>query len=193
MTPQVKPWISPEEYFEFEKTSEERHEYHDGEMFAMSGGTFPHSVIGFNLGREVGNRLKDGCTVTGFDARVHIESRGLYTYPDVVIVCGPAKISKPGDSLLNPKVIFEVLSKSTERYDRGAKFESYRKIVSLEEYILVSQWDFAIDQFRRNEAGRWELTEIRGEDNVLEIPSVQITIPLKPIYKGVDFTLANEE
>lgn len=193
MTPQVKPWISPEEYFELEEASEERHEYHDGEMFAMSGGTFSHCIIGFNLGREAGIRLKDGCVVVGFDARVHIEPRGLYTYPDVVIVCGPVKLSKPGGSLLNPKVIFEVLSKSTERYDRGAKFESYRKIDSLEEYILVSQWDFAIDQFRRNEAGRWELTEIRGEENVLEIPSVQITIPLKPIYKDVDFTLAIEE
>ena len=193
MTPQVKAWISPEEYLEFEKTSEGRHEYHDGEMFAMSGGTFPHVLIASNLVREVGNRLKDECSVVGFDARVHIESRGLYTYPDVVIVCGPAKISKPSGSLLNPKVIFEVLSKSTERYDRGAKFESYRKIASLEEYILVSQWDFAVDQFRRNEAGRWELTEIRGEDNVLELTSVQITVPLKPIYKGVDFALANEE
>ena len=193
MTPQVKPWISLEEYLEFEKTSEGRHGYHDGEMFAMSGGTIPHSVIGFNVGREAGNRLKDGCTVAGFDARVHIETSGLFTYPDVVIFCGPAKTSQPGGSLLNPKIIFEVLSKSTERYDRGAKFESYRKSASLEEYILVSQWDFAIDQFRRNEAGRWELTEIRGQDNVLEIPSVQIAIPLKQIYKGVDFALANEE
>ncbi len=193
MTPQVKPWISPEEYFEFEKTSEGRHEYRDGEMFAMSGGTFPHVLITTNLGREIGNRLKDECSVVTSDARVHIAESGLWTYPDGIIICGPPESSKPGFSLLNPKVIFEVLSKSTERYDRGAKFENYRKIASLEEYILVSQWDYAIDQFRRNAAGRWELTEIRGQDNVLEIPSVQITIPLKQIYKGVDFGLADEE
>ena len=103
------------------------------------------------------------------------------------------KLSKPGGSLLNPKVIFEVLSKSTERYDRGAKFENYRKIASLEEYILVSQWDYAIDQFHRNESGNWAFQEIRGEDSVLEIASVRITVLLKPIYKGVDFALAKEE
>ena len=193
MTPQVKQWITPEEYFEFEKTSEERHEYHDGEMFAMSGGNLPHSIIGFHLGREIGNRLQEGCTVAGSDARVHIEASGLYTYPDVVIFCGPAKLSKPDGSLINPKVIIEVLSKSTERYDRGAKFENYRKIASLEEYILVSQWDFAIDQFRRNETGTWNFQEIRGPESILEISSLSIAFPLQPIYKGVDFALADEE
>ena len=176
-----------------EKTSEERYEYHDGQMFVVSGGTFPHVLIASNLVREVGNRLKDDCSVVGFDARVNVESRGLYTYSDVVIVCGPVKLSKPGGSLLNPKVIFEVLSKSTERYDRGAKFENYRKIASLEEYILVSQWDYVIDQFHRNESGNWAFQEIRGEDSVLEIASVRITVLLKPIYKGVDFALAKEE
>lgn len=149
--------LTPEEYLAFERASETKHEYVDGEVFAMSGGTREHSLIGQNIARELGNALLDWpCEVHGSDMRVKVVARRRYFYPDVSVVCGsPVLEDETRDTLLNPKVVVEVLSESTERYDRGDKFFHYRAVESLQEYVLASQTEPLLEQFSRRPDGTW--------------------------------------
>src|SRR2546421_2059704 len=133
----ARQMISVREYLELERASDIRHEYHAGQIYAMSGGSHDHSLIATNVIGALHNLLMEGpCEVHGSDLRIKVESTGLYTYADAVILCGGPEFEDPErDSLLNPVIIFEVLSDSTEKYDRGLKFEHYRKIPTLKEYV----------------------------------------------------------
>jgi len=150
--------FSEEDYLAFERASEERHEYADGEIFAMSGGTFEHSLIASNISRELGiSLLERRCSVHGSDMRIHIPTTKRFLYSDVLVVCGePVFRDETRDNLCNPAVIVEVLSDSTERYDRGDKFEQYEKIPSFREYVLVSQKKMRIEHFAKQADGTWQ-------------------------------------
>src|SRR3954469_2694994 len=138
---QNRPRVSEAEYLQTERQLETKNEFFDGEIFAMAGGTSAHSLIATNLAMALGSRLKgSGCLTYNSDLRLKVEATGLFTYPDISVVCGGARfLDEQEDTLLNPSVVVEVLSDSTEAYDRGKKFEHYRQIASCQEYLLVSQ------------------------------------------------------
>jgi Uma2 family endonuclease len=147
-------------------------------MYAMSGGSYRHAVIIARLSRALGNAL-DGrpCGVTSSDVRVSVTADGLYTYPDIVVVCGEPKFADGrSDTLLNPALVIEVLSTSTEAYDRGFKFAQYRTVESLEEYALVSQTEARAEVFRRQPGGHWLLTESVGMDAVCHFENVNASV-----------------
>lgn len=179
---------SPAEYLALERSSHERHEYFRGEIFAMAGGSVRHALICDNLLERTRARLRGGpCSSFSASMRVKIQSVGLYTYPDLSIVCGEWVFEdEQRDTLLNPTIIVEVLSPSTESYDRGRKFTSYREMPSLGEYVLVAQEEPRIERFVRQEHG-WLLLPIVGIDQELELGAANITIPLSEIYENVTF------
>jgi Uma2 family endonuclease len=182
--------ISEAEYLQIERKAEFRSEYFDGEMFAMAGGTRAHSLIATNLLRELSSSLKaTDCAAYNTDLRVKIEGTGLYTYPDVSVVCGEQRfLDDEQDTLLNPTLIVEVLSDSTEAYDRGKKFEHYRQIPSCREYLLVSQKEARIEQFIRQPDGEWILREATGLDAQIRAPSLGIILRLAEVFAKVTFT-----
>jgi Uma2 family endonuclease len=181
--------LTEAEYLEIERRAEYKSEFLDGQMFAMSGGTRWHSVIACNMISAINLRLKGSpCVVYNSDMRVKVQMAGLYTYPDVSIGCGQAQVEDEHDDvLLNPTVIAEVLSDSREAYDRGKKFELYRRLPSLREYLLVSQHETLIEQFIRQTSGEWLLREVAGLEGKLALPSVGITIALADVYSNVRF------
>ena len=158
-----------EEYLAAEATSETKHEYLRGEVFAMAGGTPAHARLAMAVGHALMTALAGRpCAVFGSDLRVRIEDTDLSTYPDLIVVCGsfePAKID--ANAATNPTLIVEILSDSTEAYDRGQKFAHYRQLPSLREYLLVSQREPRLESYFRNEAGEWVLTEARAGESLL--------------------------
>jgi len=181
--------LTEAEYLQIERAAEFKSEFFEGEMFAMAGGTPKHSLISTNLAAEFRNRLKDqACVAYNADLRIKVEATGLLTYPDVSVICGPLKFAEgTDDTAVNPTVLVEVLSDSTEAYDRGKKFEHSRRIPTLREYLLVSQREPRIEQFIRQPDGRWLLTEAEGLETVLELPSLRISIPLREVFAKVTF------
>jgi Uma2 family endonuclease len=179
--------LTPAEYLARERAAEFKSEFYGGEMFAMAGGTRRHSLICSNLVALLQPRVRPcGCEVHGSDLRIKVSRTGLYTYPDASIACGEIRFEDESeDTLLNPAVIFEVLSPSTERRDRGWKFQQYRKIPSLLEYVLVDQDRPAVERFFRPPGGRFELDEVEGLDGVLQLSSPQIQLPLREIYLDI--------
>ncbi len=177
---------SAEEYLAIERLAEERHELIAGEILARPRGSRRHALIAANLVGGLGNPLRDRpCLVVGSHMRVAAATVGLYTYPDVVVVCGGAQFIDEGeDTLTNPGVIVEVLSPTTESYDRGKKFEQYRAIASLTDYVLVSQEALLVEHFVRQPGGAWLLTEHRAGDR-LTFDSLGCSIPLAEIYLKV--------
>ena len=151
MAAHTQHWLTPEEYLEIERAADERHEYYRGQMYLMPGGSLRHSVISTNILSELSNALKRRpCIVVNSDMRMRVAEDGLYTYPDISVVCGDPKFAdRRTDTLLNPSLIVEVLSPSTERKDRGFKFAQYRTLASLQEYALVSQEEHRVEVFRR--------------------------------------------
>ena len=188
MSAQPKPFVSPEEYLERERKAETKSEYYNGEILAMSGGSPRHSLIAANLVRELGNALKGtGCLVFNSDLRVHVQANGLYTYPDVSVVCGDNRLlDEDGDVLATPVLLVEVLSPSTEHYDRGQRFALYRGLETLREYVLVAQERRSVEVFRKNDAGRWELYEPDAEGTV-ELASVGCVLRVEEVYANVPF------
>ena len=184
-----KPYLSQEAYLEQERQADFKSEYHRGETFAMSGARFNHLVLTSTLAALLLESLRDrGCFVVTNDMRVHIPATTLYTYPDVAVVCGePRFLDEEFDTLLNPVLLVEVLSESTEAYDRGKKFELYRPIESLREYVLVAQDRKRVEAFRLNERGHWELFEAGGDGAEIELASVGVTVPLDDLYRQVRF------
>lgn len=182
------PLLTPAEYLAVERASDTRSEFHDGVMYAMAGGTYRHSRVKTNLTGAASIRLRgQSCQPTDSDMRVLVERTGLYTYPDLTIVCGqPSFEDEVQDSLLNPTVIFEVLSPSTGNYDRGKKFWNYRQLASLKDYILVSTEEILIEHYTRQAAGQWLLTTSEGGDAMLRIGSLNLEIPLAEIYADLD-------
>ena len=189
MIPHTKNKLTLEEYFEFEKNSEFKHEYFNGELFAMVGAKRNHNIISFNIARELGNQLKE-TSCMGFvgDMRVKIEEIEKYTYPDIVVACEKIEfLENELDSLLNPVVIIEILSNSTESYDRGLKFQHYRLIESLQEYILISQYHCQVEKFKRGEDNSWIYTSMDSINQILKMESLKCELPLEEIYHKVEF------
>jgi Uma2 family endonuclease len=178
--------VSPAEYLELERNAEFRSEYVDGTIVPMPGASENHILISMNLGGELRTQLKSRtCKVYGLDVR--IRTRGRYSYPDAAVVCGEAQFENINMGiLLNPTVIFEVLSPSTEMYDRGDKFAAYRQLESLKEYVLVSQYMPYIEVFKRQTNG-WHFSEIEGLENTVTLESIDCTLKLSEIYHKVNF------
>ncbi|HKZ66451.1 MAG TPA: Uma2 family endonuclease [Chitinophagaceae bacterium] len=178
-----------EEYLQMEETAEEKHEYYNGEIFAMSGSKVPHNVIAVNLVAILKQKLKGKyCKPFNSDQRVYIPQNSLFTYPDISIICGEISTLNNDDwNILNPAVIIEVLSPGTKDYDRGGKFKLYRDIASLKEYILVDSETISIEAFRINDSGHWELEEYKKMNDSLLVKAIQVSIPVVEIYEGVSF------
>jgi Uma2 family endonuclease len=180
--------LTEEQYLAIERAAECRSEFVNGEMFAMSGGTLAHSRLQRNIAGELYNALRGrACEVFTSDMRVRVSGIGMYTYPDVSVVCGKPRLAdEHADTLLNPAVIFEVLSPSSENYDRGLKFQSYRTIESLQDYILVDQNRVRIEHYTRQAANAWTLRDCQSLEDQLIIDSVGVTLALSRIYDGVE-------
>jgi Uma2 family endonuclease len=189
MSAQPQPRLTPEQYLEIERAAEFKSDYYNGRMYAMAGGTHMHALIIFNLGRRLGNALeKRRCLVTASDVRMRVAPGGLYTYPDLVVVCGePSYLDNRRDTLLNPRLIVEVLSPSTEAYDRGFKSAQYRALESFEEYALVSQTEPRVEVFRRQPGGQWLLSEFAGLHALCRFESVDAAVALSEVYDNVAF------
>jgi len=188
MSRQPKTFVTPEEYLAFERGCEYRNEYVNGEIRAMSGASREHNLITTNLIRELSLKLRGRpCEVYPSNMRVRIPSANIYTYPDVVVVCGEPKFEDGHlDTLLNPTVVVEVLSKSTARYDRTTKADYYRAIESLAEHLIVEQDEYAVGCDTRQADGRWLRAEVRGLESVLELQSLGCALPLADVYERIE-------
>jgi Uma2 family endonuclease len=186
--------VTPEEYLQFERQSETKHEYFDGEIFAMTGASRKHNSISMNLSYLLVGHLKGKpCKAYAGDFRVKIKETGLYTYLDLIVTCGKEILEdQVKDTLLNPLVIIEILSPSTERYDRGKKFAHYRQIESLQNYVLISQEEPNIEVFQRQPNEQWLFSEKSGLENSIEIPAIGCTLPFMEVYDKIDFNDALE-
>ena len=176
-----------EEYLEFERTSEEKHEYLDGQIISMAGASGNHNRIVANTIIGIGPQLREGpCGIYASDQRVRA---GMdYVYSDISVVCGtPEYTDETPQSLLNPTLVIEVLSPSTERFDRGRKFEQYQELDSLQEYVLVSQDSHRVEHYVRQADDQWLYSDARGLDAVLELPSIGCTLALADVYEKVTF------
>jgi Uma2 family endonuclease len=182
-------YVSLEEYYELDQASETRLEYYRGQVFAMAGGTVDHAVIGTNIASVLRSAVKGkNCRVAQSDLRVRVSNTGLHTYPDIVMVCGKAQMAGDiPDTIENPVLIVEVLSNSTERYDRGRKYARYRSIPSLMHYILIDQETAEVEHFERQSDGSWLMRETYGLSSVFRIHSLGIEIPMAEIYAGIEF------
>jgi Uma2 family endonuclease len=178
---------TPAEYLEFERRAEVKHELIDGEIFEMAGATRNHNRISTNVVRLLDTQmLERDCNVYGSDMRVKITVTEKYTYPDVVAVCGEEIYEDENeDTLLNPRLIIEVLSKSTAGYDRGAKFEYYQTIESFQEYVLISQEPFRVEQYVRKTKNEWTYFEFRQSEEVVRLNSIGCELSLKDIYHKI--------
>lgn len=188
-----KTRFTPEQYLEMERKAEHKSEYWNGEIVAMAGGSKQHSLISVNISGELRARLKDKpCRTYSSDLRVRV-AQTRYFYPDVSVVCGePEFAGEEADMLINPMVLVEVLSPSTEDKDRGIKFIFYRQIPTLTDYVMVSQDEPRVEHYARQEDGRWLLTDLRGPDAVLRLPSIGCELPLSEVYARVAFPPAAE-
>ncbi|HEY7391148.1 MAG TPA: Uma2 family endonuclease [Bryobacteraceae bacterium] len=183
--------LTPEEYLALDRAAEIRSEYYNGQMYAMAGGSLNHAVIINNTGRMLGNMLEDRpCLVVSNDVRVRVQSL-FYAYPDIVIICGePQFADDRTDTILNPLLLFEVLSRSTERYDRVFKWDQYQTIPSLREYVLVSQFEPRIEVFRPQPGGNWLFSESTGLGATCHLESIACELPLSRVYRNVTFGAA---
>lgn len=184
----IQTQLTPEEYLTWERKAITKSEYVGGKIVAMSGASYRHTLITMNISGELYIQLKGhSCTVHTNDMRVKATSTNSYFYPDVVVVCDkPQFEDNTFDTLLNPIVIIEVLSPSTETYDRVDKFAHYQQLESLQEYILVSQDEVHIEHYIR-EKTLWKPTEFRSLDNILSLTSIECKLPLQDIYRRIDF------
>jgi Uma2 family endonuclease len=179
---------TPEEYLALERKADYKSEYCNGFIIGMSGASRDHNRVAGNFYRKISDQLEDGpCEAFSNDMRVRVTPTGLYTYPNVVVVCGEAQfLDDEVDTLLNPTLIAEVLSPSTEDYDRGGKFSHYRTLPSLKEYVLIAQ-DEAMVERRVKKGKRWVSTTYRGLQATLVLESIGCTVPFRQIYKRVKF------
>jgi Uma2 family endonuclease len=191
----MKPrWISPEEYLAQEETSTDRHEYFNGLVYMMAGGTHNHErIVGNILVALHQHARRKKSTAYGSNMKILVKANGLYTYPDAMLVCGKIGFAvERKDIVINPLLIVEVLSDSTQSYDRGDKFALYRGVPTFTHYLLVHQDQPLIEYHRKTGAG-WLLTEIEGIDAVLSVDALELQLPLNELYEGVDWLPAEEE
>ena len=182
-----KELLTPEQYLTIEREAEFKSEYFDGEMFMMAGASPRHNIIVSNIIRSLGTQLLNrDCIVYPSDQRVKIEALSKYTYPDVTVACSKRLYEgEQKDILLNPNVIFEILSESTEAYDRGKKFEHYRQIDSLVEYMLVAQDTAHVEQYIRQNDSTWTYREYHQKEDVVKLVSVECSLALGDVYHKV--------
>lgn len=190
MTAQPKSYMSETAYLECERESSIKHEYYAGEIFAMSGASEQHNVIASNVNASLYTQLRGrGCRIYPSDMRIKIPQTGLYTYPDITIMCGKPAFTDAvkRDTLVNPTIIIEILSPSTERYDRGTKFQHYRTIETLQEYILIAQDKHHVERYTRYDTDKWILTEAIGITSAVTLSSINVTLSLADVYEQVEF------
>ena len=178
------------EYQQLERDTETKFEYHDGTVYSMAGGTIEHGLIVGNIFGELKFALRHkgtDCTVTNSEVKLHVLASNKFLYPDCMVICGKIKTSeKDENSVTNPSVIIEVLSESTENYDRGAKFHAYRSIKSVQEYILIDQYRASVEIFSKK-GDLWKIEQLQGMEKTLVITSLGISISMKDIYESIDF------
>ena len=184
----AQTYLTPEQYLAWERKSDTKHEYLRGEIIAMSGASRAHSLIVTNISGELYIQLKEGtCEVHTNDIRVRTSPEISYFYPDVLVVCGEPRFEDSTfDTLLNPIVLVEVLSPSTQAYDRGEKFKHYQQLRSLREYILVAQDEVRVERYCR-QGTEWQPTEFRSVEDVLSLTSIDCELSLDDIYRRVEF------
>ncbi|MCI0697752.1 Uma2 family endonuclease [candidate division KSB1 bacterium] len=189
-----RSFLTPEEYLEIERKAEFKSEYFNGEMFAMAGAKRPHNRIVSSVIRVIDTQLLErDCNIYPSDMRVKIEKINKYTYPDVVVTCGKEILEDDQiDTLLNPVLIVEILSASTEAYDRGEKFQHYQFIPSLVEYILITQNAIRVEQYVRQSDRTWLYSEYQSLDDVIKLESIGCELALKEVYAKVPNALAQK-
>ena len=194
MASNPKKFFTPEEYLALEREATYKSEYFDGEIFAMAGASEEHNLIAGNIFASFHSQVrKQGCRAYISDMRIDMSKKGLYAYPDVVVVCGESEFSdKHKDNLINPKVIIEVLSKSTEAKDRGFKFMRYRKLDSFAEYLLVSQDKPNVEQYVRQSNNSWLMMEINSLEDSVRLSSVPCELKMPDIYEAITFASEKE-
>ncbi len=186
------PQFTPDEYFAWEEQQLERHEYIDGEVYAMSGGTQNHSNIALNFGGLLKSHLRgSGCRTFNSDLRIKIFESNKYVYPDLSVTCDQRDKTTP-QYISHPCLVVEVLSPSTEAYDRGNKFRMYRLNPSLRDYVLVDTNKMAIDLYRRDEAGNWNIINYEVGDEI-ELRSINLTLPIEQIYEDIEFIVDDSD
>ena len=197
MSTAEKSRLTDAEYLAIEAAADVRHEFYDGEVFAMGGGSLWHNIIKDNFARALANRLAGrGCRVVTSDQRLKVDATGLYTYPDVLVFCGPP-VMEDGvhHTLTNPLLVIEVLSDSTEKYERGLKFGHYRRLPTLREYVLVAQDRYSVEAYLRQadgsgtiaDADHWLLSATIEPTAEIRLGSLDVSVPLAEIYDGVEF------
>jgi Uma2 family endonuclease len=189
MTVKKLDHLTIKEYLEYELASSEKHEFENGKIYAMSGGTFNHGVICGNIYSALKDAIRASgarCITLGSEVRVHIEKTNSIVYPDTMVVCGKVDFSEQDENaVINPTLVVEVLSKSTSGYDHGEKFYKYRHLTSFREYILIHQDQAVIESFYLNNDGHWKISNTRSIEDQLIIDSIDIKIPLSEIYSDV--------
>jgi len=180
-------YISPEQYLDMERSSDTRHEYYKGEIYAMAGASPEHNDIAYNINRIIAPFLHGkGCKIYGSDFRIYIPEHTLFTYPDFSIVCGKTETADIyTDNLTNPTIIIEILSPSSKDYDRGTKFTLYRSIKTLKEYVLIDSESVSVELFIRQDGHGWNLTEYKGLSDYFIVSSINLKIYLSDIYEDV--------
>lgn len=197
MASQAKQRFTPEEYLALEREADYKSEYLSGEIFAITrwvpGASYRHNLIVANVVIGLGGQLQGGpCRVVASDLRVRVNATGLYTYPDAIVICGEARFGDDHrDTLLNPAVVIEVLSSSTEAYDRGEKFAHYRRLESLQDYVLIAQDRHRIEHYARHQNQQWLLTEAGDLAHALPLTSIGCDLALREVYDQV--TLPNRD
>lgn len=188
MSTGLRPLYTYEEYLLRERDACGKSAFYRGQIFPIAGGSIMHNRISGNIfGRLHGDLRGTPCLPLNSDQRIRVSANGLATYPDVSVVCGELEVdSEDVDAITNPRVIFEVLSPTSESYDRGKKFDLYRQLESLQEYILVSQEEAQVERFVRQSDGSWILTLFKGLDSELKLESLG-SLPLSEIYENVNF------
>ncbi|NWJ48745.1 MAG: Uma2 family endonuclease [Chloroflexi bacterium] len=182
---------TPEEYLRLEESSLEKHEFYKGDIFLMAGATESHNLIAANAIIELGSGLRGKpCKVYSSDMRIQVQSNGLYTYADVSVVCGQVEFATSRtDTITNPILIIEVLSPSTEKYDRSQKFELYRALTSLENYLVIDQARIYVEYHRRVEGTKWLMETYSRLDEVIKLPWFNLQIPLVNLYDKTDLVI----
>ena len=184
----VQSHLTPEEYLALERKATIKSEYLDGQMYAMSGASREHNIVCGNIFVALHLQLQERtCEIYSSEMRVKVSAAGLYTYPDILVVCDEPRFEDASvDTLLNPTALFEVLSPSTEAYDRGAKFGYYRQLDSMQEYTLVSQDVMRVEHYLRQKE-QWILTEFSSPDDIVQLTSINCELPLREVYAKVEF------
>ena len=193
MAQPLKQFFTPDEYFELESSATYKSEYFQGEIFMMAGASANHDRISLNVTSALNLGLKKSCEVFSSDIKVQIDPNTFFTYPDASVVCGKIQFApNRDDMIINPLLIVEVISPTTEKYDRGRKFQAYRTINSLKTYLMIEQERPYIEVYERQADGNWLLKTFEGLDTILELPTIEFELSLTTIYNRVEFETVDQ-